>query len=120
MSESDVIDRTALHNLLEMFRGDTAFLNQVIDTYLSDAANLLASLRGAAEAGQANDLRRAAHSLKSNSANLGAMTLSALNKELEEIGKGGTVTGAAERLVAGEAEFERVKAALQAIRERGL
>ncbi len=120
MPESKTIDRTALDNLLTLFRGDAAFLGQLIDTYLADAANLIASLRGAVEAGHADDLRRAAHSLKSNSANLGAVGLLALGRELEEIGKGGTVNGAADRLAAVEAEYERVTAALRAVQENEL
>jgi HPt (histidine-containing phosphotransfer) domain-containing protein len=120
MPNSEVIDRSALRNLLEMFNGDEAFLGQVIDTFLSDATHLLGTIRQSTLSGKADDLRRAAHSLKSNSANLGALSLSALGKELEYIGKGGTVEGAAERLALLDAEYARVRTALQAIRESGL
>lgn len=120
MADTSPIDRAALQNLLAMFNGDTAFLNQVIDTYLSDGANLLATLRQSVGSGRSDDLRRAAHSLKSNSANLGAAALSALGKELEEIGRQGSVAGAAERLAEVETEFQGVKSALQKIQADGL
>ena len=117
---SATIDRNALNNLLAMFSGDTAFLMQVIDTYLSDAANLLNTIRRAAHGGQADELRRAAHSLKSNSANLGATRLTTLCRELEELGKNGSVAGASDRLAELETEFEKVRAELKALQEKGL
>lgn len=120
MSENEPIDRAALRDLLAMFNGDLSFLNQVIDTYLADAGNLLATLRQSVGAGKPEELRRAAHSLKSNSANLGAAALSRMARELEEIGRGGTADGAAEHLPALEAEFARVQAALQTVRLNGL
>ena len=113
------IDPDSLKNLLDMFNGDLTFLNEMIDAFLDDAANLLASLRRAIETDDPCELRRAAHSLKSNSANFGAATLSALGKELEEIGKGGSSLGAAERLPAVDAEFAIVQVELQAYRENG-
>jgi two-component system sensor histidine kinase/response regulator len=119
MSDTQTIDRAALQNLLAMFNGDTAFLNQVIDTYLSDAASLLATVRQSAESGKPEDLRRAAHSLKSNSANLGAAALSGIARELEELSRSGAAADAG-RVAALEAEFERVKVALQTVRDNGL
>ena len=49
----------------------------------------MAAMRGALADANVEEFRRAAHSLKSNSANLGAMTLAALAKELEMMGKAG-------------------------------
>ncbi len=60
---------------------------------------------------------RAAHSLKSNSANLGATTLSGLAKELEMIARAGTLDGAAERLPRVEAETEQARAALEQMKK---
>lgn len=120
MSETDPIDRTALDNLLIMFNDDTSFLQQVIDTYLADAVNLLATIRQAITHSNAAELRRAAHSLKSNSANLGATTLTGLARELEELGRVGNAAGACEKLIPLETEFTQVKAALQQIRITGL
>ncbi len=117
---SDAIDRNALNNLLAMFNGDTTFLMQVIDTYLSDAASLLNTIRRSAQGGQADELHRAAHSLKSNSANLGATDLTALCRELEELSKNGSVAGASDRLETLETEFEKVKAELKILQEKGL
>ncbi|HLE27354.1 MAG TPA: Hpt domain-containing protein [Anaerolineales bacterium] len=120
MPESETIDRTALNNLLTTVGGDLAFLGELMDTYFDDTPRLLATIRQAVESGKPEELRRAAHSLKSNSANFGAMTLSRLCKELEEIGKSGAVARAGERLPGIEAEYERVRVALEAIRASDL
>ena len=95
-----------------------AFLGELMDTYFGDAPQLLAAMRGALADGNVEEFRRAAHSLKSNSANLGAMTLSGLAKELEMMGKAGALDGAAEKIPAVEAEYARVRAALEKYRTK--
>jgi HPt (histidine-containing phosphotransfer) domain-containing protein len=117
---SEPVDRVALDSLLAMFNGDKAFLYQVIDTYLSDGVRLLASVQQALTDGNADDLRRAAHSLKSNSANLGAMALSQQSRELEDLGRQGTLTDAPAKTASLTEEFQRVKVALEKIRTEGL
>ena len=116
MPENEPIDRAALVSLLAMVNGDRAFVQEMIDVFLSDAARLIGEMRRAAESGQAEPLRRAAHSLKSNSANLGAPALRALCLEMETLGRDGQVAGAAGPLAQAEAELERVRTALQMVR----
>ena len=87
--------------------------SELIAVFLDDALKLLADLREAADQGDPERLQRAAHTLKSSSASLGAMTLSALCKELEAMGRAGTLKGTAERVAQVEAEYERVKAVLE-------
>ncbi len=89
------------------------FLGELIDTYFNDAPQLLAAMRGALADGNVEEFRRAAHSLKSNSANLGAMTLSALAKELEMMGKAGVLDGAADKIARVETEYAQAKDALE-------
>jgi len=113
MTETNVIDPTVLDGLLASTGGDMAFLAELMDTYFNDAPQLLAAMRGALADGNAEEFRRAAHSLKSNSASLGAMTLSALAKELEMMGRAGVLDGAADKLARVEAEYEQVKVALE-------
>ena len=113
---ADVLDPAALGNLRELVGGDEAFLVELIDTFLGDAPQLLADMRQAAANGDAAVLHRAAHSLKSNSAEFGALTLSALCRELEMSGKAGALEGAAEKVAQAVAEYEKVRAALEAIR----
>jgi HPt (histidine-containing phosphotransfer) domain-containing protein len=62
-------------------------------------------------------LQRAAHSLKSSSANLGAQNLSELCKELENMGRLGKLEGSAHKLDVLEFEFEAVRNALELQRD---
>ncbi len=114
-----ILDPTALDNLLATVGGDEAFLAEMIDTFLDDAPKLLAAMHHAVDDANAGELRRAAHTLKSNSANFGAMNLSKLCKELEEIVKSGALDGAAEGIARMEAEYAQVKRALETARSTG-
>src|SRR5215210_5945336 len=114
MAEGGVIDRAVLDDLLKTVGGDRSFLAELIDSYFDDTPRQLALMRRALEVGDAEELRRAAHTLKSNSANFGAMTLSSICKELEALGKRGELTGAAEQIEQIETEYTRVRYALQA------
>ncbi len=106
------VDTAALDRLLTTTGGDEAFLDELIDTYLADAPEQIAQLRAAAQRGAIADLVRPAHSLKTNSANMGAERLTALCRSLETAARGGTVDDAIERVAAAEAEFGAVRAAL--------
>ena len=119
MTDARVLDPTALQAMLDMVGGDTAFLAEMIATYLVDSPQLLADLGQAVAGGNADLLRRSAHSLKSNSAGFGAHTLATLARQLEDIGKQGSTDGAAPMLAEAGAEYERVQAALLAARPEG-
>ncbi|HSR35184.1 MAG TPA: Hpt domain-containing protein, partial [Anaerolineae bacterium] len=77
----------------------------------------LAEAKQALETARVDDLHRAAHSLKSNSATFGAMELSAVAQELEHMAKDGRLEGAGELIIQAEYQFVRAKAALEAVRE---
>jgi CheY-like chemotaxis protein len=87
----------------------------LIERFYQDVDRLLADARQALRQGQAEDLRRASHSLKSTSAMFGAMALSASARELEHLARDGVLEGAAERIDRVEAEFARAKTALETI-----
>lgn len=88
------------------------FITELIDTYLEDAPKLFGEMKAALAANDVDGFRRAAHSLKSNSANFGATSLAALAKELEMMGKAGNLTGADELIARAEGEYARVEKAL--------
>ncbi len=113
MSEQETIDRAVLDGLLDSVGGDAEFLAELMQTYFADAPDLFAAMHAALAAGKPDDFRRAAHSLKSNSANFGAMSLSRMAKELEEMGRAGTLDGAREKVARAEEEFARVREALE-------
>lgn len=79
---STVIDPSALEQIADMAGGDRSFVVEIIDEYLSDSATLLATLRESC----GDDLRRAAHTLKSTSASVGAGRLAAVCSRIEHAG----------------------------------
>jgi CheY-like chemotaxis protein len=68
--------------------GSMGLVRKVLLAYLESSATLQERLDAALAAGDAEELRRSAHTLKSSSANVGAEALSALYKELEACGRG--------------------------------
>jgi CheY-like chemotaxis protein/HPt (histidine-containing phosphotransfer) domain-containing protein len=109
-----VLDPAALKKLGETV-GDARFFAELIESFLTDMPHLLTIMRQNLDQGDAGGVHTTAHTLKSESADFGAMTLSGLCKELEMMGKAGTLEGAAELVAQVEAEYARVKEALQVV-----
>ncbi|MEJ8814250.1 Hpt domain-containing protein [Variovorax ureilyticus] len=80
MSEP-IIDPATFAELQETAGAD--FVNELVQTFMEEAPAMLQELREALAAGNADDYRRAAHSLKSNSLTFGARTLGAMAREQE-------------------------------------
>ena len=79
--DAPVIDRATFAELQDAAGAE--FVTELVDTFVEDAPALLAELRSARAAADADRFRRAAHSLKSNSHTFGAAALGALARELE-------------------------------------
>jgi len=105
------LDLSALESLRQLM-GDG--LPELVQTFLADTAGLLTQIETATLAGDAAQLHRAAHTLKSTSASLGATVLCALAKELDAMAKAGKVPADGGRTQQLRAEFERVRQALDA------
>ncbi len=110
----DVLDHSALATLREL--GGDAFLAEVIETFLNDAPVLLAALRTSSEHGDTEELRRTAHTLKSNGQTFGAGRFSELCRELEERARSGALNGSAELVVRIEREYRALEEILVAVR----
>ncbi len=113
MPES-IIDRTVLESLLQSVQGDREFLAELAQDYYDNSAQLLAQAEQCLAEGNASELRRAVHSLKSNSASFGATELARMCKDLELLSSAGRLESAQEHLERIRREFEIVKTALQA------
>jgi CheY-like chemotaxis protein/HPt (histidine-containing phosphotransfer) domain-containing protein len=113
-----VLHPPALERLLEIIGDDPDLLRALIDTFLRDVPRLIDDARRGLQQGQADEVRRAAHTLKSNGATFGATTFSELGRELESLARSGALEGAAELIERLEAEYESVRTALEAVRER--
>ncbi len=86
---ADVLDATTLGDL-EDIMGDE--LLTLVDAFLRDGDIRIRDLRAAAERGDSAEVGRLAHSLKSSSANLGALPLSERARAVEEAARRGTLT----------------------------
>ena len=117
--EDGPIDKTALDNVRALQRpGAENILNKLIRLYLESSTGILDSLRDALQRDEGEAVRAAAHGLKSASANMGALKLSVLCKQIEELGRAEKTPEAAALLPDLEAEYQRVIAALQAEQEK--
>lgn len=91
-----VLSRAPLENLRAMQQpGMPCILTRVINLYLEASPELLNSIHQAVSQNDGSALARAAHSLKSSSANLGVLQLSKLCQNLEMLGKEGRIEAAA-------------------------
>src|SRR4030065_2840037 len=79
---------------------DRAFVRELIEAFLEDGREQIAAMRKSLASGDAVTFQRAAHSLKSSSANLGALELSAQAKALELLDKAGRRRAGAEEVEA--------------------
>jgi histidine phosphotransfer protein HptB len=112
-TELQAIDRSAFDEL----RAHTspAFVARLVDTFREEAPKMLADLRRGRDAADAELFRRAAHTLKSNSATFGAMELMGMARAME---LGGLVADAGSDHAAIcelEAAWQRAIAELQAL-----
>ena len=107
------VDPTVLERLTESMGGDQAFVDELIEQFVADSPALVTAARAGIEAGNTAEVRRAAHTLKSNAATFGANELADRSRRLEEAAKAGALEDALERIDAISAELERVHAALR-------
>jgi HPt (histidine-containing phosphotransfer) domain-containing protein len=82
-----LLDLAVLDELRDSTGGDEAFIVELVETYISEGAANLDGMIAAAAAGDPAAIVRPAHTLKSSSASLGAMRLSAICRGIEEAGR---------------------------------
>ena len=111
------VDPAALQALAELEQNESSdLLEELVDAYLSSSTQLSAQLRDSIAAGDAKSMSVAAHTLKSSSAQIGAMRLSALSKQIESLGRAGSIDGARDLLGELSTELESVHEELAAAR----
>jgi PAS domain S-box-containing protein len=108
------LDDGALKNLRDL--GGDDFLGEVIEAFLADAPELMATLRRSLDERNHEELRRAAHTLKSNGATLGAEEFAELCRALEQHAKAGDFDGASELVNRVEQKYPPLVNALSTLR----
>lgn len=109
-----IIDENVIQELMS-FDGEknNGFLKEMISIYLEDTDILIGELFGAINSEDKELFVRSAHTLKSSSANMGAMKLSEIGKELEKMGKNGGLKNASVKMKDAKQEYEKVKVELK-------
>lgn len=117
----NVLDQSVLASLRELQdEGDPDIVAEVGGLFIKHSPEKVKAILEAAEKDDAKGLQLAAHSLKSSSAYIGAMRLSALAKDLEMMGRSGSLEGAREGARKLQEEFDlAVKAVEEEIKRSG-
>src|SRR5687767_13652083 len=112
---AEVLDRQVLDQLSKVrTNGKPELLARVINLYLVESPKLMLKLKQAAGARDAREIARTAHSLKSSSANVGAMVLSRYFEDLEASARRADTQEACKMVAKIEAEHGCVQSALAA------
>ena len=113
MTNPDVIDPQAQVRLQEW--GGPKLLTQMIKLFLENAPVRIEQVRkGALDAGAMKEAERGAHSLKSSAANVGAVTVSKISAELEDLAMNADLAGVNAALPRLEAAYQLASAELAA------
>ncbi len=98
--------------MMDRLGGDQDLARELIWGFLEDLPKQISALRGYLEAGDAPNAVRQAHTVKGASANMGGEALSAVALEMETAAKNGRLESAAARQSELEAQFIRLKEAM--------
>ncbi len=114
LEDNPILDPQVLNSLRE-FAGPKAqtVITKIVRQYFKDSPEKVQAIETAAAAQDAEALRKVAHSLRSSSANLGAITVAQLCKTVENIARSGTTVGTSEAIKQLKTEYARVEVALQ-------
>lgn len=113
-----ILDSDTIAALLELGgEDDPELLLELVDLFLGDAAERMQTLTAAWGGGDLETVARAAHALKSASANIGALCFSGACKEVELAAKAGEGERVADPVARCRDMFPEVQAALRALRE---
>mgnify|MGYP000052320313 FL=1 len=108
MSDAPV-DKEALFDLVDE---DPAFLERLVETFLSDCSVYMDAIRTAVAEEDARALTEEAHGLKGAVANLQAPSAQAAAHRLEEMGRSGEFNDAESALATLEDEINRLRSVL--------
>jgi two-component system sensor histidine kinase/response regulator len=112
---AEVVDRGVLDQLRKVLtNGKPELLTRVINLYLSESPKLVLKMKQAAAASDATEVARAAHSLKSSSANVGAKVLSGYCADIEASARRANIEEARRIFAKIETEHSGVQTALNA------
>lgn len=117
-TETQAVDLAVLATYDDaQMEGEPDFVVELIDIYLEEVPRLFDTLRKSIANKDRSTAKRAAHSLRGSSANLGVVQMAAIAGDLEHL-EDNCSSAAHELLLSLQNEFERVKEILNAERKR--
>jgi HPt (histidine-containing phosphotransfer) domain-containing protein len=115
MNDDSILDPDAIEALRALDPdGNGQFLRELVQIFVTDTPRRIQELSDALAAKDAATVMRAAHSMKGSAGNFGAAKFAGVNRDIEAKARDGKLEPVAALLPQLHAEFERVKAALQA------
>jgi HPt (histidine-containing phosphotransfer) domain-containing protein len=111
----DVIDLSVYGDLKDATGAE--FAGELVQTFLDEMPGMIADLKTAVQAGDADGFRRAAHSIKSNANVFGASGLAERARQLELEGFGAAAQDNVDRVEALDKAFTDVRVALKALQD---
>lgn len=106
MSDDGVLDGKTIDALLDSLGGDKEFFAELVEIFLTDAPDLFAAMHQGIQAADSEAVHRAAHTLKSTAASLGALNLSETARTMELLSRDGDLCIDVE---AAEEQFDAAK-----------
>ena len=116
-NEAPILDADVIAELRESVGGDQSFVVELASTFLGEGPDYVRALEDALARGDITAAVRAAHTLKSSSAALGAMRLSEISRSIENAARQGRIDGLVDAVADVTAVWEQTVAAMK---ERGL
>ena len=113
LPDNEILD---LSRLIEAFEDDTAGIAELLEMAMETGRKHQRALAEAIGSGDVEGVRRAAHSIKGSSGNIGANRVMDVAAALEQSARGGDLSDAPARAAAIEAEYARVDAEVRAYR----
>ena len=87
------LDKDRVRELKELTADDPALLDELIDLFLTDAPKLIDQMRRASEDEDTPALRRAAHTMKGSSGQMGALRIQDICATIETLAETGSLVG---------------------------
>ncbi len=111
--EHSIIDTTILNSLRDMMSGNEMEFQQLLNCYLAEAPKCIQNIQVLSATKNTQALWKAAHSLKSSSASVGATNLAQICKQLEAKGRSNDIESIQEICSQLYREYELVKKTLE-------
>ncbi|MEN6408994.1 MAG: Hpt domain-containing protein [Anaerolineaceae bacterium] len=112
-----LLDRSVTEGFRELMGADfDSFAIDIVNTYCISSSELIAIMADALENDERGIFQRSAHTLKSSSAQIGALRVAELARAMEEQAKMGTLDGAAPMLESTLRAFQLTCETLSAVK----